>query len=724
MGKTVFTKTNAVFLILTLVVGTITMISHFYIIKTAVAQSELNYEKDHYFKSKVSSIEKTTQNNNIDKNVNVNGLKNHDINTVSMPFDANGLVDLAIPQQDFSNDNTGRTSLFGDNVAKEDKNDNIKGKYSIFADIDNNNNERKIYAQQKLQQLPQVSFVTPFSLASGPDLQTHPHVDAYGNNVHVSFTNQTGGHSYIYYTKSTDGGTSFSSPIPLTDDTAHSHLNAIAVSGDNVYVAWTSVTNQSDIYLVKSNDGGTSFSSPIKLNKGEERLPVIAASGNNVYVAWQSFDLGELSNDDLNSKIEFTASTDGGITFSTPQDISNVSSNILSGFPSLAASDSNVYLVWQDCALTGQDCNTMFAKSIDNGTTFSSPEILVNAIYGVENTFLPDIGVMENALFVVFGKINYIDNQRDVYLITSLDGGATFGTPILIDNTPEYEYNPSIDVSGNNIGITWEKRDQNSLTGKWEVFFTGSIDGGSTFSNPISLNGSSPSHPDSTLSEIAMYDSNVYSVWSNSKSSEDRDIFFTSGLILPSTPDDNTPPIITINSAADDYNNPITNQTGTTVSNTIMFDFAVVDDVDIGSVACYLDDNPIACESSPVIYTVQSTGQHIFRIDATDTSNNPSSIRFVWTVLTLQEGIEQIILTIDSMDLPKGIANSLKGPLHQATKLLSDDNPNNDNTACNKLTTFIEEQVNYYLSNGQLTQEQADILTQQAQSIKLELGCQ
>jgi hypothetical protein len=115
---------------------------------------------------------------------------------------------------------------------------------------------------------------------------------------------------------------------------------------------------------------------------------------------------------------------------------------------------------------------------------------------------------------------------------------------------------------------------------------------------------------------VALFGNNVYVGWNTFTTDpvttdSARDVFFLSGTLSPQLPSDSSPPTITINSAVDGYNIPITNQIGTTVSNTITFDFSVTDDVSIASVACYLDNNPVACESSPVMYSEQSAGQHI-----------------------------------------------------------------------------------------------------------------
>jgi hypothetical protein len=60
--------------------------------------------------------------------------------------------------------------------------------------------------------------------------------------------------------------------------------------------------------------------------------------------------------------------------------------------------------------------------------------------------------------------------------------------------------------------------------------------------------------------------------------------------------------------------------------------------------------------------------------------------------------------------------------LNQAMAMLTDNNPNNDPIACNRIDTFTS-QTNYLQSRGQISQSLAAQLTQQAQSMKTVLHC-
>lgn len=164
------------------------------------------------------------------------------------------------------------------------------------------------------------------------------------------------------------------------------------------------------------------------------------------------------------------------------------------------------------------------------------------------------------------------------------------------------------------------------------------------------------------------------------------------------------------------------------VSNSIQIAFTGRNDngAPLAGFQCSIDSQPaIACNTSPVSFSnLQAGTTHTFQVRAIDAAGNadPTPATFSWRVLTPIQGIQSLVNYVNSQNLPTGVKNGILGPLHQVVTLLTDNNPNNDVAGCNKLDAFIS-QVNYYLTQGQISQSLAAQLIQQAQAIKAAIHC-
>ena len=129
------------------------------------------------------------------------------------------------------------------------------------------------------------------------------------SNAYVVWEDETLGNDEIFFRASQGLGT-----INVSNNTGSSENPQIATSGNNVYVTWEDTTpaGNLDIFFAASNNNGTSFGTPINLsnNTGNSEDPQIAASGNNVYVTWQDNTPGNID-------IFFAASNNNGTSFGT-----------------------------------------------------------------------------------------------------------------------------------------------------------------------------------------------------------------------------------------------------------------------------------------------------------------------------------------------------------------------------------------------------------------------
>ena len=103
-------------------------------------------------------------------------------------------------------------------------------------------------------------------------------------------------------------------------------------------------------------------------------------------------------------------------------------------------------------------------------------------------------------------------------------------------------------------------------------------------------------------------------------------------------------------------------------------------------------------------------------------ANTDSNTVSVIHTSTPSESIQNLIDTINDLDISKRAKTSLTASLKIAIKLLTDDNPDNDKAPCRILDAFLAT-VHAFEAIKQLTSLQAEQLSQQAIAIKNSLGC-
>jgi predicted secreted protein with PEFG-CTERM motif len=288
------------------------------------------------------------------------------------------------------------------------------------------------------------NFGKSIDISKGVGSSGSPQIAVVGNNVYVVWQMKTTGKYQILFAKSTDGGATFGNPGIISNKPGDSSYPKISTSGDNIYVAWsyTATNKDYDVLFSKSTDGGSTFSTPVNIsnNLGDSGLPQMAVSGNNVYVTWENNGLG-------NFEVFVAKSADSGITFASPVNISN--NMAPSGAPQIAASGNNVYVVWMD--RTPGNYDIFVAKSNDAGSTFGMP---VNVSNTPKDSGYAQITASENNVYVVWTET--ISNKNyDVFFAKSTDGGATFGIPVNVSNNVGPSGWPLVAAS-NNIYVTWE----------------------------------------------------------------------------------------------------------------------------------------------------------------------------------------------------------------------------------------------------------------------------
>ena len=271
----------------------------------------------------------------------------------------------------------------------------------------------------------------------------YPDVAVSGDNVYVVWEDGTVGNPEVYFRKSSDNGASWQAAKRLTDTTNCSYTPQIAVSGANIYIVWQeTVSGYGAVWFLKSIDGGAHWQ-PMKMltdNLHDTRNPALAVSGANVYMAWSDLTPG-------NYDIYFRMSADSGATWQGKKRISNNTGHSLT--PHIAGKGANVYIAWED--RTPGNPEIYFRKSADNGATWLTAQRITNNIGG---SCLGNIALRQSTLFLVWEDDS--SGNHDIFMRQSANGGSSWQAAKQLTNNAGYSEDPAAAVNDTNVFVVWE----------------------------------------------------------------------------------------------------------------------------------------------------------------------------------------------------------------------------------------------------------------------------
>jgi hypothetical protein len=354
----------------------------------------------------------------------------------------------------------------------------------------------------------------------------------------------------------------FSEPVNLTNNLQDSVYAQVSTQGKNVYMVWQenpqsqAATSDNarnyDIFMKKSVDGGLTFGKEINLsnNPGFSEHPQIAASDNNVYIVWiDNSPIG--ASDAENKKILLRKSVDNGDTFDEASILSN-NHSVDSINQEIAATGNNVYVVWQDTPLveaedvditSGGDnvgpynnaynnsninhekySSIMFTSSENSAESFIKPKGLSGDAY----KSYPKVGAHGDSVYVIWnvGIINKTSDgnsqngrgSNGVFITKSSDNGINFSDARKLNANWESVGESQVATNGKNVYVVWGGNPDEKIPG--HLYYTRSIDNGSTFSSPQSLTDKN------TLNvEVAADSNNAYIAWQGVLPDGNEEIF-------------------------------------------------------------------------------------------------------------------------------------------------------------------------------------------------------
>lgn len=213
--------------------------------------------------------------------------------------------------------------------------------------------------------------------------------DRFGNiyAIVLSYTGSTSEPSGLYVYKSANGGVTWGAPVPVIAGVPgvfeDKELMACDRTGGphdgDLYVAWTRFGYNLEILSARSTDGGLGFQSPVNVSDAGSSVqwpvPVVGSDGT-YYVAWVQY---------VPSEIRIDRSFDGGLSFGSDITVADVwvpqteinGGILVFSFPAMdcditgGSHDGRLYVAYMD--RVAADFDIFLTRSDDRGETWSEP---------------------------------------------------------------------------------------------------------------------------------------------------------------------------------------------------------------------------------------------------------------------------------------------------------------------------------------------------------------
>jgi hypothetical protein len=288
--------------------------------------------------------------------------------------------------------------------------------------------------------LPGLTLATggPYKRASDPWVAFGP-----GNRVYCAAIgyNETTSETGVFVSTSRDGGRTWDAPVAVHTQTGHLDdkctvvVDTVANSPyrGRIYVGWDSSRGSSrDLQVSWSSDEGRSFSTPAILDKGfnGDIVPLVGPKGA-VYATW-------LVNSNDNFSAWIARSSDGGVTWSAPVRISDVSSffspdirdGAINPVSAIDPRTGQIYVAWEDERFSPGVNKIVLTRSRDGGQTWTPLKVVSDGPANAQN-FTPAIAVTGNGRVGIAYSSTRNDPHRhylvDEYIAISKNQGQTFG---------------------------------------------------------------------------------------------------------------------------------------------------------------------------------------------------------------------------------------------------------------------------------------------------------
>jgi len=243
----------------------------------------------------------------------------------------------------------------------------------------------------------------------------------------------------IGYSFSIDGGVTWSVSALIPQLIPGAPLSSDPVvevdTAGNFYIMTVSlneVTQNGELWVFKSFNQGETFDSVYMVANGpgfEDKewtatdFNTSSPYVNTMYVSWSRFYPGV--------KIILSKSTNGGVNWSTPVNVSDASSGVQGSIPAIGP-NGEVYVTWRGSG--SSNAKIFFDKSTNGGVSFGTDKIISPAPYAWFPSIATDLsgGPRNGYIYVTWNDES--NNDDDVFFSSSSNSGSNWSTPVRVNN--------------------------------------------------------------------------------------------------------------------------------------------------------------------------------------------------------------------------------------------------------------------------------------------------
>lgn len=294
----------------------------------------------------------------------------------------------------------------------------------------------------------------------------------------------------------------------------------VAMDGNGrIAIAWVEQARKDVFFQRFAADGLTRIGKPVNVSRSPAtfswlpRVAIAPDAQQHVYLFWQEIIFSGASH---GGEMFFARSEDGGASFSEPLNVSGSVGGDGKGrinkdvwhngsYDLVAGQDGTLYAAW-----TEYDGQLWFSRSTDGGKRFSRPRQVAGG-----GTAKP---VRGPALAIGKGAEVYLawttgeDDSADIRVAKSVNGGETFGDPLVVHKGKGYSDAPKLAVGSTGTVHLVFAESTGGPFGRYHVRYARSTDGARSFEPARDI--SSPGRTDASFPSLGIdAGGNVFVLW-------------------------------------------------------------------------------------------------------------------------------------------------------------------------------------------------------------------